>query len=194
VSARADQRAHLGLFLLIAAAGALWDLFTKWLAFTLVGAPEIPGAVGRSSSWAVLPGVFSFTTSYNRGALWGFGDRIVTIPHSNTVFAVLSFAAALAILYWVLLRGAARSRLLATSLGLILAGTIGNCYDRLVHPGVRDFLYFELINWPIFNFADTFLVCGALLLMLHAFLYDLADEGEPSEQASVSSSAEAEVQ
>jgi len=191
VSGRAGRRRHLGLFFLVAGLGASWDLFTKWLAFTFVGLPAGPGVVGRANSVAVFPGVFSFTTSYNRGALWGFGNQIVKIPHSNTIFAVLSLLAAAAILYWVLARGAARSRLLALSLGLILAGTAGNCYDRLLHPGVRDFLYFELINWPIFNFADSFLVCGALLLMLHAFLYDLGEAGEPAQQAATSSTTEA---
>ncbi len=185
----AGQRLHLGLFFLVAGLGVGSDLFTKWLAFTFVGPPPGPGMVERANRVVVYPGVFSFTTSYNRGALWGFGNQIVPIPHSNTIFAILSLIAAAAILYWVLARGAARSRLLAFSLGLILAGTVGNCYDRLVHPGVRDFLYFELINWPIFNFADSFLVCGALLLMLHAFLYDLADESEAQQAAASSTDA-----
>ena len=35
--------------------------------------------------------------------------------------------------------------------------------------GVRDFLYFYLIDWPVFNVADCGLVCGAGLLMWQAF-------------------------
>ncbi len=57
------------------------------------------------------------------------------------------------------------------ALGLILAGTLGNLYDRVVFGGVRNFLYwFYLVDWPVFNFADCCLVCGAGLLLLQAFL------------------------
>jgi lipoprotein signal peptidase len=54
------------------------------------------------------------------------------------------------------------------ALGLILGGTIGNLYDRLVFGGVRDFLYFYKIEWPVFNVADCCLVVGATLLLLQA--------------------------
>jgi signal peptidase II len=56
------------------------------------------------------------------------------------------------------------------ALGLILAGTVGNLYDRLVFHGVRDFLYFYKIEWPVFNVADCCLVVGAGLLLLQALL------------------------
>ena len=37
--------------------------------------------------------------------------------------------------------------------------------------GVRDFLYFYKINFPIFNVADCCLVCGAGMLLVHAFFF-----------------------
>jgi len=189
------RKEHLGLFFFVALAGAAWDLATKWLAFNLVGRPPEPGSYGPLNSVSVIPGVFSFTTSYNRGALWGFGEQIVNIPYSNTVFAVLSLLAAAAILYWALWHRATRCKLLAISLGLILAGALGNCYDRLVHQAVRDFLYFELINWPIFNFADSFLVCGALLLMVQSLFGELPARAvdEQSSGGTVSASSGTEV-
>ena len=57
---------------------------------------------------------------------------------------------------------------LMAALGLILGGTVGNLYDRLVFNGVRDFLYFYYIEWPVFNFADCCLVVGAGLLLVQA--------------------------
>ena len=55
------------------------------------------------------------------------------------------------------------------ALGLILGGTAGNLFDRVVFNGVRDWMHFYWFEWPVFNFADCCLVCGAGLLLLQAF-------------------------
>lgn len=154
------------LFLLIAGGGAVLDLVTKWLAFSRIGHP------GKLELWSQ---VFSLTTSFNPGALWGLGRELA---HANFAFAGLSVFAGSAILYWLFWRGAAKDRLLCTALGLIMAGTIGNCYDRIVWGKVRDFIYFELINWPIFNMADSMLVCGAGILMLQALFSEVTHRKE----------------
>ena len=64
------------------------------------------------------------------------------------------------------------------ALGLILAGTVGNLYDRLVFNGVRDFLHFYYVEWPVFNFADCCLVVGAGLLLVQA-MFAPPHRGEP---------------
>jgi signal peptidase II len=163
------------------------DLGTKWLAFTLVGEPQDGRPNPKSVVW---PNVFSITTSYNPGALWGLGQRL---PQANAVFAALSLLAAAAILYWLFAHGAAHDRTLTIALGLIMAGTLGNCYDRIAcGRGVRDFLYFELINWPIFNLADSCLVCGAFILMLQAFFAEMAQpKTAPAATAALTPNAEA---
>ena len=58
---------------------------------------------------------------------------------------------------------------------LILAGTVGNLFDRVVFGGVRDFLYFYLIEWPVFNVADCCLVIGAGMLLVQAIFGKKAD-------------------
>lgn len=154
--------ANLKLFMMLAGGGAVLDLTSKWLVFTKVGIPQ-PGL--PAPTLKLWPGVFSLTTSFNKGALWGLGGNV---PFANWLFASLSVLAGAAIVYWLFWHGAAKDRLLTMALGLIMAGTIGNCYDRLVWGKVRDWIYFELINWPIFNLADSMLVCGAGVLMLQA--------------------------
>ncbi|MGL4422151.1 MAG: signal peptidase II, partial [Gemmataceae bacterium] len=62
----------------------------------------------------------------------------------------------------------ATDRWLSMALGLILGGTLGNFYDRVVFGGVRDFLYFYKIEWPVFNIADCCLVVGAAILLVQA--------------------------
>jgi lipoprotein signal peptidase len=104
----------------------------------------------------------------NQGALFGFLRDHKTLANSG--FAVISLLAAAAIVYWSTHRSTARDRWLCAALGLILAGTLGNFYDRIVFNGVRDFLHWNyLFDWPVFNIADCCLVCGAGLLLLQAF-------------------------
>lgn len=185
-------------FLLIAGLGLTWDLLSKWWVFRELGYPY------HGSDWryecSLLWGRFSiqFFTSFNRGALWGMGQG-----HTG-LFALLSLLAATFIVYWLFVRGEARSLWLTVTLGLIMAGTLGNLFDRLwLHGctgvdgrpeyGVRDFIAcfipmigykfpfeFWLIpafEWPIFNFADTYLITGAILLAIQAlFIGDGAAE------------------
>jgi lipoprotein signal peptidase len=117
----------------------------------------------------------------NQGALFGLGrwaeDR------ANGAFAAVSLAAAAAILYWSMRRSTARDWALCAALGLILAGTLGNLYDRLVFEGVRDFLDFRLIRWPVFNLADCCLVAGAFLLLGQAFWGHPQPAEQPASEA-----------
>jgi lipoprotein signal peptidase len=104
----------------------------------------------------------------NQGALFGFLRDHKALANSG--FALISLLAAAAIVYWGTHRSTARDRWLCAALGLILAGTLGNFYDRIVFNGVRDFLHWNyLFDWPVFNIADCCLVCGAGLLLLQAF-------------------------
>jgi signal peptidase II len=122
----------------------------------------------RTWSADVLPKV-------NQGALFGLGNQYAAL--ANMVFAVVSVLAAVAIAYWSTRPSTGRDPFLCLALGLILAGTLGNLYDRVVFQGVRDFLYFHKIEWPVFNFADCCLVCGAFLLLGQAFLTGRSAEG-----------------
>jgi lipoprotein signal peptidase len=102
----------------------------------------------------------------NHGALWSLGGEFKT--DANKFFAVVSLLAAVGISVWGLRRKAAGDRWLFVALGLILGGTVGNLFDRIVFGGVRDFLYFYWFEFPVFNVADSCLVVGASLLLLQA--------------------------
>lgn len=104
----------------------------------------------------------------NHGALFGFLRDRKTL--ANMTFAAISLLAGCAIVWWSTQRATTADRWLCAALGLILAGTLGNFYDRLVFNGVRDFIHWDyLYNWPVFNVADCCLVCGAAFLLLQAF-------------------------
>lgn len=167
---------RLWLFGVLALGGAAFDLVTKYLVFDALGAPGDPGA-----HRPLIGTVLELRTSFNKGALWGWGN---TLPHSSLIFACLSILAALAIFYWLFVAGAAIDRRLTIALGLIMAGALGNCYDRIVHGHVRDFVHFSVreigFDFPIFNFADNMLVIGAALLMLLALQPEPAADVQPA--------------
>jgi signal peptidase II len=150
------------LFWSIAVGGTAFDLVTKSIVFEKVGPP-------RAGVRDIIPKILELRTSENTGALWGFGANL---PGSSLIFAGLSVLAALVIFYYLFILGAAASRVLTVALGLIMAGAMGNCYDRLRLGHVRDFVHFHIdaINFDcaIFNFADNMLVIGALILVLYA--------------------------
>jgi signal peptidase II len=168
------------IFFSLAILGCLVDLATKSWVFNWLGGP------GDSTPWWIIEGVFGFQTSLNEGALFGMGQGFVH------VFSVLSLLAAAGILYWLFVQGAALDLWLTIALGSITGGILGNLYDRLGLPGltwqpgwildalhqpgdpvyaVRDWIKVVIIEWPWpnFNIADSMLVCGAILLVWHAF-------------------------
>lgn len=102
----------------------------------------------------------------NHGALFSLGGEYKA--SANFFFACVSVLAAIGIIGWGLRKTSGHDKLLCFALGLILGGTTGNMYDRFVFGGVRDFLHFYWIEWPVFNVADCFLVCGAGLLLIQA--------------------------
>jgi signal peptidase II len=158
------------LFAAVVVLGLTLDLATKRWAFDRLGMPY-----QQPSLW-IVDDVFGFTTSLNEGALFGMGQGL------GLVYAGLSITAACAIVVWLFVAKAAKDRLLTLALAAVTAGILGNLYDRLGLPGltwagepvyaVRDWLHFKvdpLVDWPIFNVADSLLVCGAGLLVWHAW-------------------------
>jgi signal peptidase II len=150
------------VFWCIAIGGTVFDLVTKALVFANVGEPGAP-------TKTIVPRILELHTSHNTGALWGFGSRI---PGSSMIFAGLSVLAAIVICYYLFVLGAATSRVLTIALALIMAGALGNCYDRLAFGYVRDFVHFHVdpigFDCAIFNFADNMLVIGAITLVVYA--------------------------
>jgi signal peptidase II len=167
------------VFFVLAIAIFAVDLATKsWVFNHWLGMPD-PGAPPH---W-IWTGVFGFQTTLNEGALFGMGQGFWPL------FSALALGAAIGILLWLFPGGAAKDWLLNIALGFITAGIFGNLYDRVGLPGlvwpegyinhaagtpvhaVRDFIVVWINGWPwpTFNVADSALVCGAGLLILHAF-------------------------
>jgi len=176
------QRSFRNWLLILALLGAGLDQLSKFTVFHLLQQPGRLDAQSASGSRDIIPGAFKLYAQYspdnangdrqpqvNHGALFGLGNKHEET--ANMAFAGVSVFAGVAIVLWSFRRNAAGDRLLCSALGLILAGTMGNLFGRLVFHGVRDFLYWYAgVNWPVFNIADCCLVCGAFLLLAQAFL------------------------
>ena len=59
---------------------------------------------------------------------------------------------------------------------LLGAGAVGNLIDRVVNNFVIDFLYFKLINFPIFNVADCYVTISLILLIWLILFYYKEEE------------------
>ncbi len=175
------------VFVAILVLGTFWDLYSKEVVFHSLGYPSGTSAWTQTylNGWVK----FQLHTSFNEGALWGMGQGY------TQVFSALSVAAAIGILCWLFVFRAAQSLWLTVTMGLVMAGTMGNLYDRLGLHGcevlgrklfaVRDFLAFTFgsYHYPIFNFADVFLVTGAIMLAIYSLFVDLP-ESKPAEKTS----------
>ena len=102
------------------------------------------------------------------------------------LFASVSVLAVVGLMTWLFFFKAAFDRWLTFALEMICGGILGNFYDRVglgwrpeyldsVKTNVRDWIHFRvegapfLDPWPNFNIADSLLVCGAIMLFIHAF-------------------------
>jgi signal peptidase II len=204
------------LFWTLAILGLCLDQGSKYGVFAWLA--HYPPNAYLDREAAVIPGVFYLSVTFtdktdtgegwrsrlrtissdnlpkvNHGALWGIGDRRDGAEDEsdfNHVFALVSVAAAVAIIIWSFRKSTASDRWLCMALGLILAGTLGNLYDRVVFLGVRDFLqWVYLFNFPRFNIADSCLVCGAALLLVQAFFAVPHEKPRPVATASMAPAA-----
>lgn len=183
-----NERSHRTLLYVLAFVGLALDQLSKYGVFAWLA--TVPG--NTFPLFQAAPGEgFQLVAQFkyledgtrvphvNHGALFGFLRDYEGM--ANLIFASISVLAALAILIWSVVPGTGRDPWLCTALGLILGGTIGNLYDRLLFNGVRDFLHWNyLFDWPVFNIADVCLVAGAGLLLIQAFLSQPAAKPQPA--------------
>ena len=173
--------------------GLVFDISTKYWSFanvadqpivldreTILAKPNdnpIPYHEGIS----VLPwGLLDFRLVINRGAVFGLGE------HRRVFFIAFTMGALIAGLIIFARMTTSRGTMAHLGIGFILAGGIGNLYDRAMYGAVRDFLHlfpgWNLPfgwNWPrwfggsteifpwVFNIADMMLLTGMALLMIH---------------------------
>ena len=147
------------IWLMIIAGIIFLDQLSKWLTVINLGLHE---------TFPLIEGVFHFTYVRNTGAAFSMFDK----PEERWIFMSISTVAiiALAIYLWYNRKG---SKLLCVALSFIIGGGIGNMVDRCILKYVIDMLDFRLINFAIFNVADSFVCVGVGLFALAVILEEI---------------------
>lgn len=118
-------------------------------------------------AYIIINGVLELNYLENKGAAFG-------MLQNQKAFFIFVAVVILSVIGYVLLKtpNTKKYRLLHLLLSLIAAGAIGNMIDRIRLDYVVDFIYFVLINFPIFNVADIYVtVSTAVLVFLLLFVY-----------------------
>ena len=144
------------------AAAVLLDQVTKYLAFRYLKPVR---------TFPLIRGVLELQYLENRGAAFGMLENLQWI---FILFALLIMTGCL--FYGRSLPDERRYDPLRLCLLFLSAGALGNLIDRIAHQYVIDFIYFKIINFPVFNAADIYVsVSVTVLVVLVLFFYK--DEG-----------------
>ena len=119
------------------------------------------------SSYDVIPGVLEILHHENPGASWGM------MKGQTTLFLIIAVIVVIGLSYFALRIPQEKKYMpLNIAASLILAGALGNTIDRVAKKTVTDFIYVSLINFPIFNVADIYIVVATIgLAILILFVY-----------------------
>jgi signal peptidase II len=115
----------------------------------------VAAQVAYGSEVQVLGHWLGITNVRNSGAAFGFA------PAGAALFLVASVVVAIGLVVYVARNPGTPWN--DAVLGLILGGTLGNGYDRVVFGTVTDFVNFHF--WPVFNVADSAISAGVVLLI-----------------------------
>ncbi len=156
-----------GRFVGVASAGLALDLWSKWFSFSTLAVAIVKRPDGRvlveSRTHEWISGFVHFHVTANQGAVFGAGQGY------RWLFVAVS-AAAIAFLVFLFL-SSRRQWFYQIVLGMLLAGVLGNLYDRLVFGYVRDMIYalprWEVFPW-IFNVADSLLCVGVGVMIVYS--------------------------
>ena len=141
-----------------------------WLWLSLVDHATktlVVNTMAYKESIDILP-FFNFTYVHNYGAAFSFLSD--SGGWQRWFFSLIAVSISVLLVWW-LKRLPATNKVLCSAYALVLAGAIGNLYDRIAYGYVIDFLHVYYENWhfPVFNIADCAICIGAALLLFDAF-------------------------
>lgn len=122
------------------------------------------------TDYILIEKVLRFQYLENRGAAWGIFQGHTWL---FSLITIIVFVVITIFLYKIPVEK--RYFPLRMTLVVLCAGAIGNFIDRIINGYVVDFIYFEIINFPIFNIADIY-VCISVFLLLYLLIFHYKEE------------------
>ena len=108
--------------------------------------------------------VFSLTYLKNSGAAFSM------LENAREFFIIVAVAATT--LLWGYVHHNKSIHMISVSfIGLLTAGIMANCHERIVLGYVRDYIHLNFINFPVFNVADIFITIGVIALISMLLVY-----------------------
>lgn len=146
----------MGILILLIA--GLDQLSKFWVVHNMTLGQSIPA----------LKGVFELHYVRNSGMAWslfdGGGARWFFVVMTLLVFVLVIFAVKK---HWL------QGKFQLLSVAAVMGGALGNFIDRLLTGEVVDMIRVTFIDFPVFNVADCFVTCGAILLMAGILFEDV---------------------
>ena len=135
-----------------------------FLAVDIISKLIISKYISLNESILIIKNFLNITYVRNTGVAWSLFDnqKLLVLIVSTIVIAGI-------IMY--IKKNKPHSKIEQVAYSMILGGAIGNLIERLFYGYVTDFIdvYIFNYNYPIFNLADTFIVIGAILLIIIAW-------------------------
>ena len=139
------------LFVIVALAVFVLDRITKSI---------VAAQIAYGSEVPVIGHLVGITNVRNSGAAFGFA------PAGASIFLLASIAVAIGLVVYIARNP--RNPWNDAVLGLIMGGTLGNGFDRIVYGTVTDFINFHV--FPVFNVADSAISVGVVLLIASSLI------------------------
>ena len=143
-------------FVIAVVSGVVADIVSKWVVFS---------KLDEFGKLIAIPGLLNIVRTKNEGVVFGL------FPGKTSAFIVFS-AIAIVVILFIYIKSDKTIFISNLALGLVLAGAIGNLWDRIWFRGVRDFIDLHVgdkYHWPTFNVADSLICVGISILVLTSF-------------------------
>lgn len=137
----------------------------------------------------ILPFKYNYhyliTRTENTGAFLSLGDSLAN-PWRFMLLTLMPAAVLLFGLGYIILK-TNLPKLTVLGVILVLAGGMGNLYDRIVYNGVTDFMLikYKWFQTGVFNIADVSIMIGVGLLLIQSFMKDIKSKKSKAENVSV---------